>query len=411
MIELWLAIAALTLLALTFILVPFIRYQTDESKLAASSDWFKNRQQELEQELKAGLFTEKEYQKALTELKLTAKDELTLAKAEQGQAKATFADRKLVLIAALLMLVTSLSFYVVKGHYQKIDSWQQTMQKLPELSSRIVEQNDQQVTMQELVEFALGLRTKLAAKEDPIGWMLLGRVLMTMNDVDGGISAFEKSYQLNPSNASNSLSYAQALQMKGEEWDLQRSLRLLQEVMQLQPQNETAVILFGEGNLMLENFDMAKRSFDVAINMIANEDPRVPALQSRIAFLQQQLNPETAIAGELSLNIAVNVSDEVSKQLNKFKYLFVFAKSEQMPAPLAVKKLPVGQFPLQLTLTDTDVMLPGQSLANFDKVNVFARLSVDEQAPLTSGDWQGQLNSVPTTAQDLIEIVIDKETP
>lgn len=411
MIELWLAIAALTLLALTFILVPFIRYQTDESKLAASSDWFKNRQQELEQELKAGLFTEKEYQKALTELKLTAKDELTLAKAEQGQAKATFADRKLVLIAALLMLVTSLSFYVVKGHYQKIDSWQQTMQKLPELSSRIVEQNDQQVTMQELVEFALGLRTKLAAKEDPIGWMLLGRVLMTMNDVDGGISAFEKSYQLNPSNASNSLSYAQALQMKGEEWDLQRSLRLLQEVMQLQPQNETAVILFGEGNLMLENFDMAKRSFDVAINMIANEDPRVPALQSRIAFLQQQLNPESATAGELSLNIAVNVSDEVNKQLDKFKYLFVFAKSEQMPAPLAVKKLPVGQFPLQLTLTDTDVMLPGQSLANFDKVNVFARLSVDEQAPLTSGDWQGQLNSVPTTAQDLIEIVIDKETP
>ena len=56
-------------------------------------------------------------------------------------------------------------------------------------------------------------------------------------------------------------------------------------------------------------------------------------------------------------------------------------------------------------------MLPGMSIANFDKVNIFARLSVDEQAPLTSGDWQGQMNSVPTTAQDLIEIVIDKETP
>lgn len=411
MIELWLAIAALTLLGLMFVLVPFIRYQTDETKLAASTDWFKNRQQELEQELKAGLFTEREYQKALTELKLTAKDELITAKAEQGQSLNPFADKKLVFIAAGLLFLTSLGFYLIKGHYQKIDSWQQTMQKLPELSSRIVEQNDQQVTMQELVEFALGLRTKLAAKEDPIGWMLLGRVLMTMNDVDGGISAFEKSYNLNPRNPSNSLSYAQALQVKGEEWNLKRSLRLLQEVMQLQPQNETAVILFGEGNLMLENFDMAKRSFDFAMQMIPNEDPRVPALQSRIEFLQQQLNPKTAVAGELSLNIAVNLSDEVSKQLNKFKYLFVFAKTEQMPAPLAVKKLPVGQFPLQVTLTDTDVMLPGMSITNFDKINIFARLSVDEEAPLTSGDWQGQMNSVPTTAQDLIEIVIDKETP
>ena len=48
MIELWLAIVALTLLGLMFVLVPLIRYQTDESNLAASTDWFKNRQQELE---------------------------------------------------------------------------------------------------------------------------------------------------------------------------------------------------------------------------------------------------------------------------------------------------------------------------------------------------------------------------
>ena len=135
---------------------------------------------------------------------------------------------------------------------------------------------------------------------------------MTMNDVDGGIAAFEKSYNLNPRNPSNSLSYAQALQVKGEELNLNRSLRLLQEVMQLQPQNETAVILFGEGNLMLENFDMAKRSFDFAIQMLAADDPRAPALQSRIEVLQQQLNPKTAVAGELSLNIAVNLSDDVS---------------------------------------------------------------------------------------------------
>lgn len=411
MIELWLGIIALTLIAVTFVIVPFIRYQTDESKLAASSDWFKNRQQELEQELKAGLYTEQEYQKALTELKLTAKGELIVAKTEAGQAKAKFADKKLVLVAAVLLSVISLVFYLVKGHYRQVESWDQTMQKLPELSSRIVEQNDQQVTMQELVEFALGLRTKLAEKEDPVGWMLLGRVLMSMNDITGGVAAFEKSYKLNPRNPSNSLSYAQALQVTGEEWQLKQSLSLLQEVMALQPQEPAAVILYGEGNMMLENYDMAKRSFDVAIQMIAESDPRMPAIQSRIAFLEQQLNPDMANVGELSLNIEVNLSETVQSQLSKFKYLFVFAKTDQMPMPVAVKKLAISEFPVKVTLSDADLMLPDQSLADYQSVNLFARLSVDEQAMLSSGEWQGQVNAVSTKEQQLINIVIDKENP
>ena len=411
MIELWLGITALTLIGVTFVVIPFIKYQTDESKLAASSDWYKNRQQELEQELKAGLFTEREYQKALTELKLTAKDELVVAKNEQGQAISKFADKKLVFVAAGLMLLIAVVFYVIKGQYREVDAWKQTMAKLPELSSRIVEQNDQQVTMQELVQFALGLRTKLAEKDDPIGWMLLGRVLMSMNDISGGIDALEKSYKLNPQNASNSLSYAQALQMRGEEWDLQKSLSLLQEVMALQPQDPTAVIYYGEGNMMLENYDMAKRSFDVAIQMLPQTDPRYQAIQSRIAFLEQQLTPNSAATGELSLNIEVNLSEQVQQQMSKFKYLFVFAKTDQMPMPIAVKKLTLSEFPVKVSLSDADLMLPDQSLANYEAVNIFARLSVDEQAMLSSGEWQGQVNAVPTAEQQLIKIVIDKENP
>ena len=411
MIELWLGIAALTLVAVTFVVVPFIRYQTDETKLAASTDWFKNRQQELEQEFKAGLFSEQEYQQALTELKLTAKDELVLAKAEQGQTKEKLADRKLVMIAAVAMVLISVIFYAIKGHYSQVGQWQETMDKLPELSSKIVEQSDQQVTMQELVQFALGLRTKLAQKEDPVGWMLLGRVLMSMNDIDGGISAFEKSYAMNPRNPSNSLSYAQALQMKGEQWEIQRSLQLLQEVMSMQPQNDSAVILFGEGSMMLENYEVAKASFDIALQMLPESDPRYQAIQSRVAFLQQQLSTGSAVANELSLNIEVNLSDAVRAQLEKFNYLFVFAKSEQMPMPIAVKKLALTDFPVNVVLTDADLMLPDQSLANYESVNVFARLSIDEQAPSASGEWQGQVNAVSTRGQQVIQLVIDEETP
>ena len=425
MIELWLAIAALTILGLTFVVVPFVRYQTDETKLAASSDWFTNRKTELEQELQAGLFTQAEYEQALTELKLTAKDELVLAKAEQGEQKPKRLTKKPVLLAALLLVLIAIPFYLVKGHYQAIGSWQTTMKNLPALSTKIVEQNNQQVTMQELTEFALGLRTKLAEEEKPVGWMLLGRVLMSMQDINGAIDAFKKSYDLAPQNISNSLSYAQALQLKGEQWDIQRSITILQGVLTQQPQNDTAVILFGEGNMMLENFDMAQRSFALAIQMISPQDPRAPSIQKRIEFLQQQLgqapaaSPEqmseqTANATQTSvpaLNIEVQLAEPVAQQLSKFKYLFVFAKTEQMPMPIAVKKLAIGDFPVKVQLTDADLMLPDLSLSKFDSVNVFARLSVDEQAPISSGEWQGNQDKVATTQQQPIIILIDKEHP
>lgn len=411
MIELWLAVSALTLIAVTFILVPIIRYQTDETKLAASSEWFTNRKQELEQEFKAGLFSEQEYQQALTELKLTAKDELINARTEQGKGHSKVNNKKPVLLAAVLMLLIVVPFYLIKGHYPEVGYWQQTMAKLPELSKKIVEQNSQQVTMQELNDFALGLRTKLAAKEDPVGWMLLGRVLMSMNDVDGGIAAFEKSYKLAPRNPSNTLSYAQALQLRGEEWQIKRSLTLLQEVMQMQPQNETAVILFGEANLMLQNYPLAQKSFEFAKKMVSQDDPRMQGLDGRLNFIAQQLAPQSTDVGEPLLNIQVQLSEQLKDQLAQFKYLFVFAKTGQMPMPIAVKKLAIADFPAEVQLSNADFMLPEQSLADYPVVNLFARLSLDDQALLASGEWQGQVDNVSTQEKNTITIVIDKEQP
>lgn len=408
MIELWLAIAALTVLGLLFVLVPMVRYQVQGTKVNASSAWFINRKQELEQEFKSGLYTEEEYQQALTELKLTAKDELVTAKEEVEGTKVSLADKKLVFVAAAILVVVSVSFYVNLGQYDKLEKWQASLAKMPELSKKVIEEGDQQVTLEELNDFALGLRTKLAQKQDPIGWMLLGRVSMSLNDIDAAVLAFEKSNKMNPDNASNNLSYAQALQLKGEDWQIQKSLRLLQQVMSVQPQNEMAIILFGEGNMMLENFDLAKRSFEFAKQVLQAEDPRHSAIDSRIEFLSQQLGltMESSASG---LSIEVQVTDAVRANLKQFKYLFVFAKTNQMPMPIAVKKLPVSEFPVTLTLTDKDIMLPEQKLSDFSTVSLTARLSTDEQANLESGDRQTVIENVSTQEGQVINIVISEE--
>jgi len=408
----WLIAICMLLVACIFVLVPVMSYQSKVSNSAQMSDWFHAREKELEKEFGLGKYTEQEYQDALTELKLTTKDELTtqasLVSSEllTDNAANKVASKPYLLAAAVSLVLVVSGFYAYKGLYSQVDDWQQTLLKMPELSNKVIHNLDSQVSEAELKEFALGLRTKLSTKEDYIGWMLLGRVLMSLQDVDGALSAFEKSYNMERNNVSNTVSFAQALQMKGEEFEIKRSLNLLQEAMVLKPDNELAVILFGEGNLMLERYDVAKQGFDFALQILDKNDPRISAIEERLMFINEQLVP---VNGAL-VKVSVGVSSDLNAKMSQFSYLFIFAKTDKMPMPIAVKKLAISDMPVTLTLSDNDMMIPGQKLSDYKTVSVFARLSVDENAPFEQGDWQGsQLNISTSDRESMNTIIINQE--
>lgn len=396
------------LIACIFVLVPVMSYQSKVSNSGQTSNWFHAREKELEKEYNLGKYTEQEYQDALTELKLTAKDELTtqatsISSNENSSESTVY--KPYLLAAGLSLIIVVGGFYANKGLYSQVGDWQQTLLKMPELSKKVIQNLDSQVSEAELKEFALGLRTKLSTKEDYIGWMLLGRVLMSLQDVDGALSAFEKSYNMERSNVSNTVSFAQALQMKGDEFELKKSLNLLQEAMVLKPDNELAVILFGEANLMLERFDVAKQGFEFALQILEKNDPRLGAIEDRLLFINKKLTP---IDGA-EIQISVDVSSELKANLSQFSYLFVFAKTDQMPMPIAVKKLPIADLPIIVTLSDEDMMIPGQKLSDYKTVGVFARLSVDDNAPFEQGDWQGNQLNVSTSDSEFMNTVIINE--
>ncbi|WP_299266899.1 c-type cytochrome biogenesis protein CcmI [uncultured Psychrosphaera sp.] len=412
----WLPALLMLLIACVFVFFPFISYKIKVSKAEQASSWFHAREKELAKEYAAEKYTEQEYQEALTELKLTAKDELTTVQTDNSNSVVDSRVYKPYLYAATACLLIIVSvFYINKGLYQQVDDWQQTLAKMPELSKRVIQNLDSQVSEQELREFALGLRTKLATKEDHIGWMLLGRVLLSLQDVDGAISAFEKSYNMQNNNVSNTVSLAQALQIKGEEFDIKRSLSLLQEALTLKPDNELAIILFGEGNLMLERYDVAKKGFDFALQILDKNDPRIGAIQDRLDFINKKLSmlskssPTNLSEKTPSIQISVNIPAELKNKMVRFHYLFVFAKTDKMPMPIAVKKLPISTMPTIVTLSDSDMMIPGQKLSDYKTVSVFARLSVDDNAPFELGDWQGKKINIDTSNSEAINTVIINE--
>ena len=410
----WLPVVVMLIIALAFVLVPFIRYQKEESKLDVSSAWYRNRDNELKQELAAGLFSEQEYQKALTELKLTAKDELTLASQEHTSeiASPVKSNKTLVYIAAALLALSVIGFYGVNGLYDKQANKREILASMPELSQKVIQGSDQQVTPQELVHFALGLRTKLAQKQDYIGWMLLGRVHMSLNDLESGIDAFRKSYDMNRQNVSNTISFSQALMYRGESWDIREALTMLQEVMMFQPDNVQAMILFGEGSMLLEQNDNAKRSFQIALSMLPTGDERIESIKQRLRFLEEQqienVSMDDDLAGVSGIKVKIELDNTLDIDLSEFSHIFLFAKTDVMPMPIAVRKVKLSSLPMVLTLSDNDIMLPEQKLSQFDVVNLFARLSKDENAEFSPGEWQGVKENVSTKSQTTVVVVIEE---
>lgn len=418
-----LGFVALSVFAVLFLFVPLFSFKTVGQKNQFTASWYKQRLAELETELSKGQFTPEQYKLAVTELQLTAQQELkhefdhnstALEKASEVNVTSSVGSStrngyrdyhwQQKAVISVIFLIAVIGFYQVQGNYSKLNQWQEAVDALPALTKKIIQNENAAATPKELRDFALGLRTKLAVKDEAIGWMLLGRTLLALNDIDSAIGAFQKSYEREPTSVTNVVNYAQALYLKGEEFELSKSVNLLRGALTQQPNNLMALILFGESSLLLDRLDNAKQAFTLALTLVEKGDYRAEAIQKRIDLIAQTTGEQTV---GLDLNITL---DPTISELRKFKYLFIFAKSASSPVPVAVKKLAITSFPLNTRLSDADTMLPDVKLSTQDSVNITARLSKDEVAGLATGEWQGTLLDVDPNSQTSLAIVINEET-
>ncbi|GAB3003385.1 c-type cytochrome biogenesis protein CcmI [Psychrosphaera aestuarii] len=421
--------------ACLFVVIPFVKFNRAQSAKGLKSDWYKSRLTELEGELQRGQFSQQEFDAAVTELKLTATAELKLEQTSDGVADDDAGDKHSVpseassaglmrtyLIAAIV-IVAAVVFpaYHYYGEQDKLVQWQAALERMPVLTSQVL--NDQNATPsdEDLRDFALGLRTKLQHDPKAIGWMLLGRNLQLLGDLNGAIDAFDKSYRMDPNSIGNMVSLATALQQNGEPGDYKRSIRVLNNVLTLDPQNLTALILVAEGQMLDEQFTESLTGFKLVSRVMSPNDNRYQAVQQRIDYLSLNAvdtnNADTTpvdVANRIDVSINIDVVISASVNLNEFKTLFVFAKKPGLPMPLAVKKIPVTKDmftnnTFNITLTESDVMVPSMSLANQPSVELFARLSIDDEAPLQTGDLEATLANLMLPSDDTVVLNIKKE--
>lgn len=431
-------VVAMVAIGILFVVLPIYKFTRESTNKGIKSTWYRSRLKELEEELAAGQFSEEEFAEAVKELKITATSELKVESREGDSDSSASQDNsnsastiKPYLIAATVLFVIAVGVsYHLYGERTKLVDWQATLERMPELSQQVLSNTAAEPSEKDLKDFALGLRSKLHKEPNAIGWMLLGRNLNMLRDIDGAIDAFDKSLRMDSNSVSTMVSMAQALQERGEPGDYRRSIRVLKNALRLNPQNLTALILLAEGEMLDEQFDSALQGFKLVNRVIGNDDPRRVAVEQRIAFLADKLGltdgsligssaessgSENSADGQLASDqmieteqgayVNIKVELDPSVRLEGFSHLFVFAKSPSMPMPLAVKKIAVSPTLFQgeglmVTLTEQDVMMPSLSLSSQSSVDIFARLSVDETAPYQPGDIQDSQSGVTVNKQE-----------
>lgn len=408
----WIVIAALLALVSLALVLPLWRGEGKQSisRSALNKQLYRQRLLEIGEEREQGILAEEP--DSLVELQRSLLDDIPdVEQTARG-------GKSLVWIPGVLVLVVvSLGLYYKLGAWQEVSRWQDANSRLGELSNRILVERNAEVTEQDLMDFMLGLRTRL--KDEPNdyrGWLLLGRLSLDGNDPEMAREALERAYGLTPQKAMVAVPYAQALMMTGD--DAQAD-ELLRSAIALDPANIEARSVYAFMALQKEDFKtalqrwremlplmekgstrytMVERSIDYAEQQLKQRGmatPGVPAIQSEQAQTQAPAQVLEVKAGEFPLHVTL----APGIQLPEDAHLFVFAVIPNGPSmPIAVKRIPGPQFPLTLSLGDGDAMMEGSKLAAYPQLQFKARLSRGGNVMNKEGAFEGVSAPIPTDA-------------
>lgn len=92
------------------------------------------------------------------------------------------------------------------------------------------------------------------------------------------------------------------------------------------------------------------------------------------------------------LTLAISVDGSLKSRVPAGAPLFIFARDPDQPGPpVAVVRRSAGELPLTLSLTDANMMVPGQSLSALARVKLTARVSMSGDPIAAPGDIYGEI--------------------
>lgn len=422
--------ALLVVAALLFVVPPLLRGEGSAPAGGTRRDLnitiYQDQMRELERDLEADVITREQYQHGREELERRMLDDVGV---HEGEARPAQASRSTVITAvavAGLVPLLAAGLYMHFGAPAALDP----DQRAAGVAGMAGHGSEAELQAQ-IVGMVARLEERLAANpEDGEGWAMLGRSYLWMERIDLAAMALERAVAFNDRDPQLLVDYADALAMIGGQSLEGRPRELIDRALSLDPNNQKALWLAGTAAYERGDYapalgywqrlrDLVPAGSDAALAMDNNIaevrgllGAAAPPRAEQRAPAQNQAQAQTDAAGAARIQGSILLAEELRGRVESGATLFVYARAAAGPRiPLAVLRVPAGDFPFEFTLDDSLAMDASMSLSRFDEVVILARISRSGGAMTQSGDLQGTSAVVPTVGSGPVTVVIDEVVP
>jgi cytochrome c-type biogenesis protein CcmH len=259
---------------------------------------------------------------------------------------------------------------------------------------------------------AAKLAKRLADQPENLdGWLMLGRTYATLEQFPLAVRAYERADRLaKGKNVEAIVGVAESL--LAQDFDQLRggAGRLFERALLLDPNNPKALLYGAFAALSHGESATARERFTRMLAL--NPPPQIrEIIEKQLTALDGTATSEQGLAAaDARVDVHISVDGKLHYEPGPNAALFVLARDPAQPGPpFAAKRLPLS-FPLDVTLSAADAMLPSRRLAAGQTVEVVARISTTGSPQGVTGDPFGHIN-YRVGKDGRLNIVIDRLAP
>ncbi|MEE5119966.1 c-type cytochrome biogenesis protein CcmI [Pseudomonas alliivorans] len=393
MIDFWMATGLLLLVALGFLLIPVLRgqrAQREEDRTALNVALYQERLSELQGQQEEGVLSAALVQSARDE----AARELLADTEGAEKARTARLGKPWLLLAAVLVPVLGMGAYLQLGASDRVElsrEFSQPPSSLADMTRRLERAVQAQPDSSESLYF-------------------LARSYMAQNRPGDAARLFERAAALAGRPPELLGQWAQALYFASDKHFTPQVQALTDEALKADPEEVTSLGLLGIAAFETERYQAAVDYWTRLLNALPAQDPSRSALEGGIARARDNLNagakPALAVNRPASIKVRVDLASALKDKVQPRDSVFIFVRAiDGPPAPLAVKRITVGELPAEVELSDADAMMPQLKLSNFPQVQLVARVSRAGQP--TRGEWVGRSQPLASDSGAQQALIID----
>ncbi len=428
----WILAAAMVVVALGFVLLPFLKRGTsqtvnqDELNVAV----IKQELAELETDLQNGKLESSEYEAARTDLEKELLYDVPTPDRQAAHSTGANSGRWASVVLIFSVPIISVLLYQHLGSSQLIPILQSKNQTT---DSGAATQANAELPSLDVMVAKLDERLR-QQPNDPEGWKMLGRSYVILERYNEAAEAYENLNRLTQGKDAGVLAdYAETLALIHGGKLAGKPAELIRTALTLEPRNPKALWLNGYVHFQREDFKGAIQQWTQLTAIYPEGSEEATQLNQNIQQARQRLGtttvptaqpPETTtdavvtkggadpLSSSSAIRTQVTLAGKLIDRASPDDTVFIFARAMNGPRmPLAIIRKQVKDLPITIQLDDSQAMSPAMVLSGFEEVAVGARVSKTGNAIPQSGDLQGTVMPVSPGQQEIVQLTIDSIVP